>query len=327
MAGLARATLATGAAVLVAGWSGGASPSPFAIEATYTAKSLGLRDPQHLTIGPNGNLYVTDRSQRVTLISPSGKVIRRWGKPGSGRGEFHFASSDPSDPNEINGAVAVGPDGEVYVSDGRSARVEIFTRRGRFVRQFGSFGNGKGQFLFPFDLVVDRASNVYVTDDQRATLSKFSPSSKELWRIGGQTSGDPDLVGHFHLASIDAHGRLVIANDAKGRILYVDRNGHKVDAFGGPAKGSLPARSRDFPHGACEPPTLDARGNIYVNGCAPAPTQVFDRAHRLIAEWRGAPLLVRSPAFGPHGEVFALYLGPKLAGGGILKLKVTLPGA
>src|SRR4051794_31888589 len=114
MAGLSRATLATGAAVLAAAWGGGATgsvglPSPFTIEATYTAKSLGLRDPQHLTIGPNGNLYVTDRSQRVNVISPNGKVIRRWGNPGSGPGEFHFASGDPSDPNEINGAVAVGP--------------------------------------------------------------------------------------------------------------------------------------------------------------------------------------------------------------------------
>jgi hypothetical protein len=49
---------------------------------------------------------------------------------------------------------------------------------------------------------------------------------------------------------------------------------------------------------------------------------VFDRTHRLVAEWIGThdPLL-RSPVFGPGGEVFALGRD-----GSILKLKVTLPG-
>jgi hypothetical protein len=54
-----------------------------------------------------------------------------------------------------------------------------------------------------------------------------------------------------------------------------------------------------------------------------APTLVFDRSHRLIAEWPGSTYrLLRSPVFGPGGEVFAL-----ASDGSILKLRVTLPGA
>jgi len=63
-----------------------------------------------------------------------------------------------------------------------------------------------------------------------------------------------------------------------------------------------------------------------VSGCgsAPnAPTLVYDRTHRLIAKWPGTPYsLVRSPIFGPRGEVFAL-----AADGSILRLHITLPGA
>jgi hypothetical protein len=72
--------------------------------------------------------------------------------------------------------------------------------------------------------------------------------------------------------------------------------------------------------------TVDAAGNTYVSGCGPQPTEptlVYDRAHRLIAKWPGAPYsLLRSPDFGPHGEVFALAMD-----GSILKLRITLPGA
>jgi streptogramin lyase len=320
---LAPAALAVGVIVLAAGCGGSnssstttkgssARPVPFTIAARFSAKSLGLKNPHALAVGPDGNLYLTDRSQRVTVISPEGTVARQWGNPGSGPGEFNFVSTDPEDPQGVHGKIAVASNGMVYVSDSGNARVQVFTARGRFVRQFGSFGSGKGQFVSPFDLAVDDAGNVYVADDQPGTLSKFSPSGEVLWRIGGDPSGDPDLVGHFHLVSIDPHGRLVMANDDRGRIVYVDRNGHKVDAFG---------RSGDFPDRACEV-TVDTVGTTYVTGCGGrSPTLVFDRRHRLVAEWPGSkhPLLT-SPIFGPSGEVFALGRD-----GSVLELRISLP--
>jgi len=330
---LAVAVAAAGLAFLAAGCSGttatstgthpspagavsGALPSPFAVTARYTPALLGLGWLGALAVGPDGNLYVTDHSQRVTVISPSGTVLRRWGKPGSGPGEFRFIAPEPSNPTATMGKIAVGPDGKVYVSDSGNGRVQVFTPQGRFVRQFGSYGSGKGQFLLPADLMTDSAGNVYVVDDQTETLTKFSPAGEVIWQIGGGASGDTDLSGHFHLASIDAHGRLVVLNDDKQRILYIDDGGHKVDAFSPGFPASSPTG------GACEA-TVDAVGNTYVSGCGPGPTLVYDRAHRLIAKWPGTmSSLFVSPVFGPNGEVFALAVD-----GSILKLHITLPGA
>ncbi len=293
-----------------------ALPSPFTVTARYTARSLGLDHPTDLTIGPDGNVYVTDRSQRVTIISPGGKVLRRWGKPGSKPGEFKFIGLDPTTPKYVEGKITVGPGGMVYVSDSGNARVQVFTPGGRFVRQFGSYGTGKGQFLHPFDLVVDGAGNVYVADDVTQTFAKFSPAGKVIWTIGGATATDPDLAGHFHVTNIDAHGRLVVTNDDINRILYIDPNGRKVDAFSPSASGSSSGH-------VCEA-TVDAAGNTYVSGCeTTGPTLVYDRAHRLIAKWPGTQYsLLRSPDFGPNGEVFAI-----ATDGSILKLRITLPGA
>ena len=296
-----------------------ALPTPFTITARYTAASLGLNHPDTLAIGPDGNLYVTDLSQRVTVISPAGTVLRRWGKPGTSPGQFRFIPANPTVPTDVQGNVAIGPDGRVYVSDSGNARVQVFTTQGRFIRQFGSFGSKKGQFLRPLSLAVDNAGDVYVGDDQAETLAKFSASGNVIWTIGGSASSDPDLTGHFHFTSFDTHGRLVIVNDDQQRVLYVDQSGRKMDAFS-------PHFTTYFPTGeACEA-TVDAAGDTFVSGCGPqptGPTLVYDRAHGLIAKWPAKTYsLLRSPVFGPNGEVFAL-----ATDGSILKLHITLSGA
>src|SRR6266571_7791907 len=147
---LAVAVVTAGVTVLAVGCAAApALPNPFTITAGYSAKSLGLDHPDALAAGPDANLYVTDLSQRVTVISPAGKVLRRWGKTGTGPGEFKFITNDPTAPTDVAGRIAVGRNGMVYVSDSGNDRVQVFTPQGRFIRQIGSYGSGKGQFFFP----------------------------------------------------------------------------------------------------------------------------------------------------------------------------------
>jgi tripartite motif-containing protein 71 len=303
-----------------AGTSRESVPNPFTIVARYDA---GLKHPVGLAIGDDGNLNVTDASQRVTVVSPGGAMIRRFGRPGNEPGEFSFVSADPRAPTEIHASIAVGPDGYVYVSDSGNLRVEVFSPTGRFIRLFGASGTGADRLLAPYDLAVDASSNAYVADDQRDTLTKYSSNGRFVWQIGGVSSPDPDLRGHFHLATIDPHGRIVAAIDPcpctnvprAGRVVYINAEGAKVDTFG--SEGDFPAGS-----GSCDV-TVDAAGNTFVDSCVGESRnlEVFDRSHRLIGAWYGSPFLL-SPRFGPNGEVFTL--GPE---GDILKLKVALPNA
>jgi DNA-binding beta-propeller fold protein YncE len=299
-------------------------PRPWTVVARYSARSLGLTHPAWLAVGADGDVYVTDERQRVTVVSPGGRVLRRWGRPGRAPGEFAFVAGDPSAPHAVSARIAVAPSGMVYVADSGNARVQAFTRDGRFQRAFGHLGGGAAGFLSPFDIVADPRGGFYVLDDQRpGVVRKFSAAGRLIWRRDPASPGDGDLAGHLHIAMLDAHGRLVLVSDQTGRVVYLDGQGHEVDAFAG----------HGFPPGVngCDV-TLDAAGNAYVTGCGrgvgcrPAVctgTLVFDRRHRLVARWaspRLAPAM--SPRFGPRGEAFLLG-----ADGSLVRVRPTLPGA
>jgi len=299
--------------------------------------------PRALAIGPNGNIYVTDNHMRVTVIRPDGHVLVRWGSPGSGHCEFRADRNNP-DPVDLHLRIAVAK-GLVYVADSGNARMEVCTPQGGFVRQFSSLGSlvpGNGQvsdvyrsrawLVSPDYFAVDSDGSAYVSDF--LGVIKFSAKGKPLWLDGSGTSSDPDLGGGTP-GSFDSHGRLLITQDERNRIVYLDpKNGHKVDAFD---LGTF------LTGGPCEA-TVDAQGYIYVTACGPqvvgpnsfvaghgtvgfvggpsCDTLVFDSSHTLVAKWTGAPheALVTSPYFGPYGEVFALGWD-----GSLLKLKITLP--
>jgi sugar lactone lactonase YvrE len=274
---------------------------------TLTATSLGLAHPQAVAIGPNGHLYITDsRHQTITEATRGGRVVRSWGGPGTRAGRFRLA----------NGGIVVDPQGQVYVVDSGNGRVQVFTSTGHFVRQLGAYGTGPGQFLFPTSIALARDGSVYVSDDRRTTLTKLSPTGRQEWRIGEQHT-PPDLVGHTHFGSTDSHGRLVVANDDTGRVVYLSPQGREVDAFGTGASGDHENSlghppAADFPQGACDT-TVDSTDHVYVAGCIPQPktgslVQTYDASHRLVGAWPHSPLAT-APRFDPDGLAVSVGFG------------------
>jgi len=273
--------------------------------------SIGLTRIASLAIGTDNNLYVTESKPGVAVISPVGKLVRRWGGAGSKPGEFsfEFASDSPLGAGHtLYASIAIGGDGLIYVSDTANDRVQVFTATGQFVRQI-AFTRPEG-VLAPGDVAADAGGNVYIFDnaDQSVTISKYSKIGALLWRVGGTNESDPDLQGHAHFSEIDSQGRLVFAIDDTGKVVYLGPDGRKVAAF-----------DTKFDAKACDV-TLDLHGDQFVNGCDPG-TVVFDSEHQLVGGWIGPDdPFATAPRFGPNGAVWALGRD-----GSILGLTLTLP--
>ncbi len=119
-----------------------------------SAGSGGLKDPDDLTFGPDGNLYVSSGS------NTDGQILRYDGKTGAFIGVFAQSSS-----MKLPYVNAFGPDGSLYVASFRSDEILQFDgKTGAFMSVFAK-GNGSATGLLngPNDLMFGPDGKLYVT--------------------------------------------------------------------------------------------------------------------------------------------------------------------
>lgn len=101
--------------------------------------------PTNISIGGDGNLYVSDTGNfRVQVITPQGEFVRSIGKAGTGLGNFARPKG-----------VAVDRQGQIYVVDAAFNNVQVFRPDGRLLVFFGGAGNDPGNLYLPTDVAID----------------------------------------------------------------------------------------------------------------------------------------------------------------------------
>lgn len=216
--------------------------------------------PHAIAASPAGALFcVDDAGHAIYQFTPEGRLLLTLGTPGrpsdtgAVRNDYRTVQRGAGPFNYPTG-LAVGPDGDLFVSDGYgNARVHRFTPDGRLKASWGEPGADPGQFNLPHGIAVGPDGRVYVADRENRRLQVFTGEGEFL----DQWTGLRRPTGVY----LDGGGSVFVSELGDGaaapsRVSVFDRDGHARGSFG---EGQLLAA-----HGVAG----DGRGAIYVGEVA-----------------------------------------------------------
>jgi predicted membrane-bound mannosyltransferase/sugar lactone lactonase YvrE len=213
-------------------WNYGVAPSPQAVVADpYAGKGITLNAdkiiggpgdqpgqfnrPRKVVVASDGTLFVADtENNRIQHLTADGSILQVWGS-------FTGDNVTPAPPGTFNQpwGLAVGSDGSVYVADTWNHRIQKFTAKGDFVKQWGFFGqsNQPGALWGPRDIAIDGQGHLLVTDTGNKRVVEYDSDGNEI-----TTFGEPGLgAGQFDEPvgiAIDSQGLVYVADTWNQRI-------------------------------------------------------------------------------------------------------------
>jgi YD repeat-containing protein len=217
-----------------------------------------LKDPVGSAIDGNGNVWVTDSgNNRIEEFSSAGKFVAKYGKEGTGSGEFKGPQG--IDVNQSTG--------NVYVSDSGNNRIEELSGTGTFIRTFGT--SGSGQLDEPIGIKIDSSGNVWVADVNNNRIVEFSSTGTYIAAYGSEGSGDGQFEGPVGITFSGPN--LYVVDIGNHRVEELSATGAYVGQFGIEGGGD-----GEFyePIGIAS----DSAGNVYVTDGRSDRVQEFSAA-------------------------------------------------
>ncbi|HUF25162.1 MAG TPA: peptidyl-alpha-hydroxyglycine alpha-amidating lyase family protein, partial [Vicinamibacterales bacterium] len=185
--------------------------------------------PHGIHVDRDGNIWVTDgqdnRPRRprgaapdtplppapsklighqVFKFSPDGTRLLTLGAAGGGTGAEGFYQ-----PNDI----VTDTNGDIYVAEGHggnNARIVVFDRTGKYLREFGKKGAGPGEFDQPHGLAFDSKGRLFVADrsNNRIQIVDKNGTFLEEWHQFSRPSG----------IFIDGNDMMYVADSESGSV-------------------------------------------------------------------------------------------------------------
>jgi len=164
----------------------------------------------HTALSPRGDIYVSDGygNSRVHKYSPDGKLLKSWGEPGTGPGEFNI-------PHNL----CCDPDGWVYVADRENHRVQVFDGEGRYETEWHNLHRPCGMCMEakkkPLCYIGEIGPTMPVNRDVPnlgPRISIVDHQGKLVSRFGAAHAGydRPDQFVAPHGMAVDSHGDIYV---------------------------------------------------------------------------------------------------------------------
>jgi NHL repeat-containing protein len=166
--------------------------------------------PHKIYIDRDGNVWVVDqrsanerelakspaekqKGHTVVKFSPDGNVMLTLGKPG--------VAGNPPEALTQPTSIVIASNGDLFISEGHNqnpdappetvSRISKFTKEGKFIKSFGKFGTGPGEFRGPHDIAMDADGRLFVADRGNMRIQILDQDGKYLgeWKQFSRPSG------------------------------------------------------------------------------------------------------------------------------------------
>ena len=246
--------------------------------------------PHGIDVDRQGNVWVVDarsatpeevkkfpdatgKGHAVLKFSPQGKLLLTLGTPGTA-GAPPQAFTEPND-------VAIASDGSIFVAEAHNdqyldqdaktgvGRISKFSADGKFLKSFGTYGYGPGQFRGAHALAFDSKGRLFVADRGNRRIQIFDQQGKHLdtWyqfsRISGLHITADDTLYAIDSESDDNYNPgwrkgLRVGSARTGEVWYFVPEHVSKQASGMGGYGSMG-----------EGVTVDAAGNVFAGEVGP----------------------------------------------------------
>jgi DNA-binding beta-propeller fold protein YncE len=198
---------------------------------SWSAEGLGM------AIAPDGDVY-TVGPKGVARYTPDGSLVSTW----------------PLGSGGLGWAIAVGPDGLIYVADSSTDRVEVYEPSGAPVREWTA-SPALGSSAFPYGIAVSPSGDVYVVETGGDRVDEFTAAGTPIRSWGSTGTGHGQFETPTGIA-VGPEGSVYVADeDAE----YPGPGTARVQKFTGEGKfvtefGYLPRPAPAAPRLTARPP-------------------------------------------------------------------------
>lgn len=183
--------------------------------------------PHKVSMDRDGNVWVADqrganerelakfpgeksKGHIVVKFSPEGKVLLTLGKAG-------VAGNPPEALTEPT-SILMAPSGNVYIAEGHQqgenappttvSRISVFTKDGKYIKSFGKWGTGPGEFHGVHDLAVDAQGRLFVADRGNMRIQILDQDGKFIaeWKQFSRPSGVYIRNDMIYVADSESNG-------------------------------------------------------------------------------------------------------------------------